>query len=74
MSVEYRSFDFRITGDRACMLLLPLTRAGRHWISDYLPKGERRLSGGTAIIPAERIQETLTSILLAGLSIAPLEE
>ena len=64
------SFDFRITALGADMLLRPLTQAGRNWASDNLPKTERRL-GRNAMIPADRIKSTLTDILLAGLTIAP---
>ncbi len=64
------SFDFRITALGADMLLRPLTQAGRNWASDNLPKAERRL-GRSAMIPARRIKSTLTDILLAGLTIAP---
>lgn len=66
------SFDFRITALGADMLLRPLTQAGRNWASDNLPKTERRLGGPNAMIPAPRIASTLTAILLADLTIAPL--
>lgn len=67
-----QSFDFRITALGADMLLRPLTQAGRNWAWDHLPKGERRL-GRNAMVPADRISSTLTSILLSGLTIAPVD-
>lgn len=66
------SFDFRITALGRDMLLRPLTQAGRNWASDNLPKADRRL-GPHAMIPARRIKRTLTEILLAGLTIAPVD-
>jgi hypothetical protein len=71
--MQLRFFDFRVSACGPDIFLLPLTRAGRHWALDHLPPGERRL-GRNCIVPEERIQDTLTSILLAGLTIAPLEE
>lgn len=66
-----RSFDFRIAPLGHDMLLRPLTRAARNWTHDHLPRGEHRLAD-SAIVPAARITDTLTSILLDGLTIAPL--
>lgn len=66
-----QSFDFRIASlGKDSMLLRPLTQAGRNWLSDNLPKGDRRV-GANAFIPGERIKTTLTDILEAGLTIAP---
>ena len=67
-----QSFDFRLAACGQDALLRPLTRTGQNWASDNLPRGERRL-GPYALIPAERIDDTLTRILLAGLTIAPIE-
>ena len=67
-----QSFDFRLIAlGSQDMLLCPLTTAGRNWAWDNLPKAERRL-GRNAMVPADRIKSTLTSILLSGLTIAPL--
>ena len=67
-----QSFDFRLAACGQDALLHPLTQAARDWTHDHLPPGERRL-GPYALIPAERIDDTLTRILLDGLTIAPLE-
>jgi hypothetical protein len=66
-------FDFRLVPCGRDALLRPLTRAGENWLSDHLPPGERRL-GAYALLPQERIADTLTRIMLAGLTIAPLSE
>ena len=67
-----QSFDFRLAACGRDALLRPLTTAAQRWLSDNLPRGERRL-GPYALIPAERIEDTLTRILLDGLTIAPVE-
>ena len=67
-----QSFDFRLAACGQDALLRPLTRTGQNWVSDNLPKGERRL-GPYAFIPQERIADIITRILLDGLTIAPVE-
>ena len=68
-----RSFDFRIKPLGQDLLLRPLTSQAHLWLSDYLPPGERRLPGSQALIPEERVTATLTALLRAGLTIAPVD-
>ena len=67
-----QSFDFRLVPCGQDALLRPLTAAGMSWASDNLPRGERRL-GTYALIPEDRIKDTLTRILLDDLTIAPIQ-
>ena len=50
-----------------------LSQAARDWLSDNLPKGDRRV-GSNAFIPGNCIKGTLTGILKAGVSTAPPSE
>jgi cellulose synthase/poly-beta-1,6-N-acetylglucosamine synthase-like glycosyltransferase len=56
--------------DMISIVAAPAYQAGRNWLSDNLPKGDRRL-GPNAVIPGEYFKKTLTDILKAGLSSAP---
>ena len=56
--------------DMIAIVAAPAYQAGRNWLSDNLPKGDRRL-GPNAVIPGEHFKKTLTDILKAGLSSAP---
>ena len=68
-----RSYDFRLKRLGRDVLLRPLTSEAYLWLSDYLPPGERRLPASQAHIPEERVTKTLTTLLRAGLTIAPLD-
>ena len=66
-----QSFDFRLVACGPDALLHPLTAAARDWTHDNLPPSECRL-GAYVLVPEERLEDTLTRILLDGLTIAPI--
>ena len=67
-----QSFDFRLIACGPDALLHPLTVAARNWTHDNVPPGKRRL-GAYVLVPQEHIEDTITRILLDGLTIAPIE-